>query len=171
MTCKPGIPSSHSCDLSDNHGDAHHCPACGRAWVLSGTCRAAETTPGPSAVQSPQTAPRDGSAEATGPLAAHLPAIRDALSIAISEAQYAATEKPYREAQDALDGLEAEVRAKRDAEVAAAAGKAVAAERARIRRGVLARELILQHPEDGDRVAVLTLDLEKIIGADDGSDG
>jgi len=121
MTCKPGIPSSHSCDLSDNHGDAHHCPACGRAWVLSGTCRAAETTPGPSAVQSPQTAPRDGSAEATGPLAAHLPAIRDALSIAISEAQYAATEKPYREAQDALDGLEAEVRAKLTAVEAKAA--------------------------------------------------
>ncbi len=46
-----------------------------------------------------------------------------------------------------------------------------ASERERIRRGVLARELILQHPEDGDRVAVLALDLEQIIGAEDGSDG
>lgn len=45
----------------------------------------------------------------------------------------------------------------------------VAAERARIRRGVLAREMVLQHPADGDRVAVLTLDLEQVIGAEDGS--
>ncbi len=103
-------------------------------------------------------------------LAPILPAIRDALSSAISEAQYAAMEKPYREAQDALDGLEREVAAKREAEVAAAVCKAVAAERARIRRGVLARELILQHPQDGDRVAVLTLDLEQVIGTEDGSD-
>jgi hypothetical protein len=42
-------------------------------------------------------------------------------------------------------------------------------ERARIRRGVLAREMVLRHPEDGDRVAVLTLDLEQIIGAEDGT--
>jgi len=42
-------------------------------------------------------------------------------------------------------------------------------ERKRIRRGVLAREMVLQHPVDGDRVAVLTLDLEQIIGAEDGS--
>jgi hypothetical protein len=46
----------------------------------------------------------------------------------------------------------------------------LAAERERIRRGVLARELILQHPEDGDRVAVLTLDLEQIIGTERDSD-
>jgi len=43
-------------------------------------------------------------------------------------------------------------------------------ERRRIRRGVLACELILQHPGDGDRVAVLTLDLERVIGAEDGSE-
>jgi len=49
------------------------------------------------------------------------------------------------------------------------AGAVAAAERERIRRGVLACELISQHPEDGDRVAVLTLDLERVIGAEDGS--
>lgn len=51
-------------------------------------------------------------AAATTALGPILPAVRDALSIAICEAQYAATEKPYREALDRLDGLEAEVTGK-----------------------------------------------------------
>ena len=58
----------------------------------------------------------------------------------------------------------------RRAVIGHAAPYILAAERERIRRGVLARELILQHPEDGDRVAVLTLDLEQIIGTERDSD-
>jgi len=79
--------------------------------------------------------------------------------------------RAIEEAAQALfsDAIEASVEQVMKDRMAAMEAAIRADERARIRRGVLARELILQHPEEGDRVAVLTLDLEQIIGAEDGS--